>query len=263
MLGAASRSPGRFLRAVFLLLTLAVAMSAVTVAAAASGPLAEDSSSRVPDTAGVEYRTNGKIFGVDPVRGPYACSGTALDTPSRSIVITAGHCIVEGRHWGHELHFVPAYDHGARPFGTFTGTAVYTMPQWRKFENPDFDVAAIEVSPNQLGTLGDVVGGREWTFNRSRFGDFEIFGYPGGAQQGEALRSCVTRGLGSDRLTYPLPGPPTVRGACDMARGSSGGAWLLEGRVDGVTSYGYPFSRGRLFSPYFGSAIGSFLGHLP
>jgi len=233
------------------------------VPTAPAAPLAEDSSTRVLDSAGVEYRTNGKIFGTDPVRGFYACSGTALNTPSRSIVITAGHCVTEAGHSGRHITFVPAYDHGARPFGTFTAAAVYTMPQWRKFNNPDFDVAAIRVNPNQLGALGDVVGGRDWTVNRSRFSDFEIFGYPGGAQQGEALRSCETRGLGSDRLTNRLAGPPTVPGFCDMARGSSGGAWLLDGRVGGVTSYSYPLSLGRLFSPYFGPAVSNFLSHLP
>src|SRR5213595_345487 len=120
MLGAASRQNHGFLRvAVVVLLCLAL-VSASVASPASAEPLAADSSLRVPDVAGVEYRTNGKIFGVDPTQGPYTCSGTALNTPSRSIVITAGHCVVEGRHWGRHLAFVPAYDHGARPFGTFT-----------------------------------------------------------------------------------------------------------------------------------------------
>ncbi len=262
MLGARSRPVTLFLRLTLLLLLLAVAATVRPVTAAAV-TLAEDSSAGVLDPASPEYRTNGKIFGTYPGQGFYTCSGTVLNTPSRSIVITAGHCVTLGGHLAQNLSFVPAYDHGARPFGTFTGAAVHTMPQWRKFNNPDFDVAAIQVDPNELGTLGDVVGVRDWTVNRSRFSEFEIFGYPGGVLQGEALRSCMTRGLGGDRLTNRLPGPPTVPGICDMARGSSGGGWLVEGRVGGVTSYGYPLSHGRLFSPYFGSAVGNFLGHLP
>src|SRR6476619_7728298 len=100
MLGARSRPGALFLRLTLLLLLclLAVAAAGRAVAAAAV-PFAEDSSTRVPDSAGVEYRTNGKIFGIDPGRGFYTCSGTALNTPSRSIVITAGHCVTEGGHW--------------------------------------------------------------------------------------------------------------------------------------------------------------------
>ncbi len=162
--------------------------------AAAAAPIAGESSLRVADAAAVETRTNGKIFGTDPVEGPYTCSGTALGTPSRSIVLTAGHCVVEGHHWGRHIVFVPAYDHGARPFGTFVAGAVYTTKEWRRNEDPDFDVAAIRVKPNRLGTLGDVVGDREWTTGRSRFSSFQIFGYPAGALQGESLRACDTRG---------------------------------------------------------------------
>ncbi|MGE5282829.1 MAG: trypsin-like serine peptidase [Chloroflexota bacterium] len=222
------------------------------------------SSLRVAETDDVENRTNGKIFGVDPVEGPYTCSGTALDTPSESIVLTAGHCVLENGRWGRDIRFVPAYDHGARPFGTFVTQGVYTMRQWRRSENPDFDVAALRVRPDDLGTLGEVVGGREWTSERSRHAEFEIFGYPAGALHGQSLRACETRGLGSDPLTNAFSGPPTVPGLCDMAGGSSGGAWIVNGRyVDGVTSYGYTHQNTRLYSPYFGTAVGRFLAGLP
>jgi len=231
---------------------------------ASAAPAASASSLRVAEASGAETRTNGKIFGVDPVEGPYTCSGTAITTPSRSIVLTAGHCVFEDRRWGTNLVFVPAYDHGRRPFGTFTASSVYTMPQWRQSENPDFDVAAIRVKPSALGRLGDVVGSRGWATDRSRFAKFQIFGYPAGALEGEALRSCDTKGLGSDTFTDVFSGPPTLPGKCDMAGGSSGGAWVVAGGlVDGVTSYGYTHHLGRLYSPYFGDEVGAFLGSLP
>ena len=48
--------------------------------------------------------------------------------------------------------------------------------------------------------------------------------------------------------------------SCDMAAGSSGGAWLFDGEyVNGVTSYGYAGRPTQLFSPYFGPEIGEFL----
>ena len=51
-------------------------------------------------------RTNGRILGFDPREGDYSCSGTALDTPSHSIVLTAGHCVLEQGVVGRELTFI-------------------------------------------------------------------------------------------------------------------------------------------------------------
>jgi Trypsin len=212
----------------------------------------------------VAERMNGRIFGDDPRQGPYSCSGTALDTPSHSIVLTAGHCVVEDWRWGTHIVFVPAFDHGEHPFGTFPADAVYVTPQWRRTENTDFDVAALQVEPSEQGALGDVVGGRGFEFNRPRYLPMQIFGYPAGALDGQELRECDSTGLGSDPLTFPLPGPPTLPTRCNMAAGSSGGAWVTDGNyIDGVTSYSYTSNRAQLFSPYFGSAIGSFLRNLP
>ncbi len=255
-----TRVKGLLARAVLALALIALLAAPATSAA----PVAGASSLRVAEASGAETRTNGKIFAVDPVDGAYTCSGTVLTTPSRSIVLTAGHCVLEDHRWGRDIVFVPAYDHGLRPFGTFAASAVYTMPQWRESENPDYDVAAIKVAPNELGRLGEVVGSRGWATDRSRFADFQIFGYPAGALEGESLRSCDTKGLGSDTFTDAFSGPPTIPGKCDMAGGSSGGAWLVGGGlVDGVTSYGYTHHLGRLYSPYFGDEVGAFLASLP
>jgi len=227
-------------------------------------PAAGASSVRVLNSAEVGARTNGRIFGLDPVTGPYSCSGTALNTPSHSIVLTAGHCAIEKGVEGKRLTFVPAYDHGSRPFGTFEAESIYVMPQWRRRENPDFDVAAMRVKPNELGALTDVVGARGYATGKSRRGAFQIFGYPAARAGGEELRSCRAHGLGLDRLTDRFSGPPTMPASCDMAAGSSGGAWLFGGEfVSGVTSYSYQGRPTQLFSPYFGPQIGAFLRHLP
>ena len=222
------------------------------------------SSTRVANLSEEGTRTNGRILGFDPQDGAYSCSGTALNTPSRSIVLTAGHCVLEHGVTGRSLIFIPAYENGLRPYGTFPVETAYLMPPWRRHENPDFDVAALRVGPSELGLLTDVVGGRGYAINRSRRSVFQIFGYPAAALEGEELRSCRGRGLGSDRLTFAYAGPPTMPGVCDMAGGSSGGAWIVEGKyVAGVTSYGYTGAVNRVYSPYFGDEVGRFLAALP
>jgi len=229
-----------------------------------AGATATASSLKVIDASSIEDRTNGRIFGVDPNEGPYSCSGTSLATPSGSIVLTAGHCVLENGSWGTHLVFVPAFDHQNRPFGTFVATDVFVTRQWARSENSDFDVAALQVEPNALGTLTAAVGARSYTTGRSRFARQQIFGYPAAALNGEELRSCLARGQGEDWSTAGSLGPPPMPAHCDMASGSSGGAWLFEGSlIDGVTSYSYVGNPYRLYSPYFGPAIGDFLAGLP
>ncbi len=229
-----------------------------------SGQAPQVNSIGVLDASAVDERMNGRLFGVDPREGPYSCSGTALDTPSRSIVLTAGHCVVEGRRWGTHLVFIPAFDHGQRPFGTYAADSVHVMLHWRHTENNNFDVAALHVLPNSFGVLDDVVGARGYAYNRSRHIPLQIFGYPAAAAGGQQLRECTSVGLGSDPLTFSMPGPPTLPTRCDMAAGSSGGAWVTaDGLIDGVTSYSYSGDRVHLYSPYFGTSVANFLRRLP
>jgi V8-like Glu-specific endopeptidase len=227
-------------------------------------PVAAGASSPVEDTTVPGVRTNGKVIASIRGEGQHSCSGTALSTPSRSIVLTAGHCVLERGARARKIAFVPAYDHGKRPFGTFKVKAVFVMPQWRRHENPGFDIAALRVRPSSLGYLTDVVGGRRYARSRSRTAAFQIFGYPAARAGGEELRSCRAHGLGTDMFTNRFFGPPTMPASCDMAAGASGGAWLYGGEyVAGVTSYAYQGRPTQLFSPYFGPQIGSFLRRLP
>jgi Trypsin-like peptidase domain len=224
------------------------------------------SSLRVLEASAPQDRANGRVFGFYPGEGPYACSGTSLGTPSGSVVLTAGHCVVEDGVWATHVVFVPAFDHERRPFGTFAATQAYAMSGWRRGGNSDFDVGALRVRRNRLGTLSAAVGAKGWTSSRSRRSQFQIFGYPAaGALDGEELRSCSSPGLGADRNLISFGGPTTVPARCDMAAGSSGGAWLVdEGQlIDGVTSYGYSGVPNRLYSPYFGSQVASFIRGLP
>jgi hypothetical protein len=210
-------------------------------------------------------RTNGRIFGVDPVAGLFSCSGASLATPSGSIVLTAGHCVFDEGRFATHLVFVPAYNRKERPFGTFEVEKVYVPVPWKRSENSDFDLAAMQVAPNSLGTLTTAVGARGWASSRSRFSELQIFGYPAGALEGEVMRSCTTQGSGSDGSLNFLFGPPPMSADCDMASGSSGGAWLVDGGtlIDGVVSYHHIGDRFPHYSPYFGPQIDAFLHRLP
>ena len=228
-------------------------------------PTAGASSIRVGDFSGAGVRTNGRILGFDPRDGDYSCSGTALSTPSRSIVLTAGHCVLEQGSIGRELIFIPAYDHGARPFGTFDVEVAYMMPQWRHSENPDFDVAALRVAPEPARSA-DRRRRRPRLRDRPlpprQLPDLRLPGGGAGGRRDAQLRraqgSAATPSPTASPARRPCPAPATWRAARAAAPGSSAAQY-----VNGVTSYGYAGAGNKVYSPYFGPAIGTFLSQLP
>lgn len=208
------------------------------------------------------YSVNGRLFVRQGDKRGF-CSATAIDTPSRRLVLTAGHCINSGplgrrgrSAWSHYLEFVPAYTNGTAPFGAFVAhrKAVFALPQWVEFGNPNFDVGAVVTAPNAEGVnVADAVGGgATLATDLSRRQDFQTFGYPGGSR---AMQGCASPYVGDDSLTYRIPGPPTIAIRCHWAPGASGGGWLIEEGtvIDGLTSYGKEQDRVHTFSPYFSS----------
>jgi V8-like Glu-specific endopeptidase len=206
------------------------------------------------------FAVNGRLFVRQGEKRGF-CSATAIDTPSRKLVLTAGHCVNSGPEppngqsiWSSFLEFVPAYSGGAAPFGAFIAhrRSVFALRQWVKFGNPNFDVGALVTAPNAEGVdVADAVGGgAAIAADLSRRQDFQTFGYPGNSRW---MQGCESPYVGDDSLTYRIPGPPTIAIRCHWVPGASGGGWLIDegATIDGLTSYGKESDRLHTFGPYF------------
>lgn len=214
----------------------------------------------VPDPEAVQAQ--GRLF-LRYGRARASCSATLINTPQRNVAVTAGHCLYDpfSGVWASNVVFVPGYDHGNRPFGSFQARAAEIMAPWGRRANTNFDVGVVTLRANRLGRPADVVGGSGWATGLSRWRHFDLLGYPGGALRSQEVRLCSSRSYRANRNSFRIPGPPAMRAFCDMARGSSGGGWITTdgtgSYLNGVTSYGVlkPEFRRVLFSPYFGRSV--------
>lgn len=221
---------------------------------------AHASFAQVKEPTALPFAVNGRLF-VRQGKNRGFCSATAIDTPSRKLVLTAGHCVNSGPQppnghtvWSSFLEFVPAYSGGTAPFGAFIAhrKSVFALKQWVELGNPNFDIGAIVTTPNAEGVnVADAVGGgAAIATDLSRKEEFQTFGYPGETRW---MQGCNSPYVGDDVLTYRIPGPPTIAIRCRWTPGASGGGWLIEGGtlIDGLTSYGKSNDRRHTFGPYF------------
>jgi hypothetical protein len=204
------------------------------------------------------YSFNGRIFiKIGNKRG--YCSGTAINSPSRQLVLTAGHCVnagakYRGNLWFRNILFVPAYTAGKAPFGAFPArrSKVFAAPQWTNRNNPDFDVGAFLTHPNNRGIdVADAVGGgAAIALGLPRNQRFASFGYPGNVKR---LQGCNASYIGDDRISFPFPGPPTLGIGCHWAPGASGGGWLIDDgtQINGLNAYLHVNNPSHTYSPYF------------
>jgi hypothetical protein len=225
-----------------------------------SSPLATASFTPVVEPTVPPHAVNGRLFIRQGGKQGF-CSATAINSPTRRLVLTAGHCVnsgPQGLHgnsfWSHYVQFVPAYTDGIAPFGAFVAqrNSVFAPEDWVRSSNPNFDVGAILVSPNAEGVnVADAVGGGvSILFGQTRHQQFQTFGYPGKSRW---MQGCESPYVGDDSQTYMIPGPPTIAIRCHWAPGASGGGWLIdEGTaINGLTSYGKRRDKVHTFSPYF------------
>lgn len=225
-------------------------------------PTATLSARPVAEPTAFPYVTAGRIF-LKTRREKAFCSGVAVDTPTRRLVLTAGHCLTvrEGtaRHPERTryLEFVPAYDRGTAPFGKFVMEIGYVMSRWQQTESPNYDFGAVVTYPNAVGqNVADAVGGgADVALDQPRLQQYTIVGYPGFNQQ--RMRVCNGEYSGHNPFSKGLPGPAQSLADCYLQPGSSGGPWFVgePPQLVGVTSETVQFGRLRRFlsSPYFGS----------
>jgi V8-like Glu-specific endopeptidase len=213
-------------------------------------------SGELTDTLSFPNRVHGKVFFTRPGSGNFVCSGTAVDANNQSTVITAGHCVRFEGNWSTNFAFVPGYQDGNRPYGTWAATEESAPSQWVFSEDFRYDVGAAVVAENGSGqALEEVVGARGILFNQPVSGAVRSRGYPALSPfDGSKLRYCDSNLGHRDPLTSS---PQTMGIGCDMNGGSSGGGWVIDdggnGSVISVNSYTRAGTPEVMYGPYFGS----------
>lgn len=186
----------------------------------------------------------------------YVCSGNAVVSANESTVSTAGHCLNEGPGaFATRWVFVPAYENGSAPYGSFAATELVTTSQWSNDGDITYDTGFAVVSNSNGSTLTDTVGASGVAFNQPRGEYYTAYGYPAASPfNGETLQSCA--GSASDD---PFGQTQSQGISCDMTGGSSGGPWFLgtgsSTYQNSVNSFGYNTVRNTMFGPYWGSVI--------
>jgi V8-like Glu-specific endopeptidase len=184
-----------------------------------------------------ESAVAGKVYFHKPSGGDWQCSGSALNSPSKQLVITAGHCVHEGQggDWMQNWTFVPRYRSGSRPFGTFAAKQLRTFNSWASSSDLSRDVGMVTTWPLNGNQLVNVVGGHGLNWNWGNSVAITILAYPANANNGEVQQWC--QGTTADG------GGGTIEIPCNFNGGSSGGGWLMSfddstglGQVDGVMS---------------------------
>jgi V8-like Glu-specific endopeptidase len=239
----------------------------VPLSTSTSGSSASSAFGEVGDPTAVESRWNGVIF-FRVGRSLGRCSGTSVNAPNSSVVITAAHCVnsggPRGQWYRNQWVFVPGYRYGQRPFGVFPAVWLDTTRPWRGSGSENFDVGAAAVARNERGErLADAVGGTGIAWGLKARQTFDVHGYPVAPPfDGETQRLCSqTPFLGHDAMSFLAPGPLNLAVDCDVTGGASGGGWTIRGDVlNGVTNYGYGDDPATDFGAYFGKEVGRLYG---
>jgi hypothetical protein len=211
--------------------------------------------------------TNGKVFFRNQSDGlDYVCSGSAVASASKRLVVTAGHCVHggPGGTWHANWVFAPGYDHGPGPHGTFQSATFRVLDDWTAFGATaggfNSDVAFVTTNTNELGqTVVDAVGGHGLSNGGEHVFDASLFGYPVNLESGQVMSACAgttePRSIGFAYLFVSISG-------CNFGGGASGGPWLHQynnatglGYVRSVSSFGPSDSTEFISGPYFDQRV--------
>jgi V8-like Glu-specific endopeptidase len=168
-----------------------------------------------PYTANFNSRVTGKIFFVDPRDGlSYVCSGSVINSSGKSVVSTAAHCVFQGaanQHlWSLNLIFVPSYDNGDDPLGTWSAATFWIPTSYFNHGNDgvvhEDDIASVAIQQLNGQRITNVVGGLGWVPNNAGvINGFVSHGYPQERYGGQNQLWCLGNGRdagGFNGVTY-------------------------------------------------------------
>ncbi|WP_147341486.1 trypsin-like serine peptidase [Actinomadura logoneensis] len=195
-------------------------------------------------TVGAVFFNNGK--------GNHYCTASVVHSYSKSLLLTAAHCIHGGRGGGysHNVAFVPKFDNGKRPYGIWSAKMLMVDKRWASNSDPDLDYGFIAVYPRGGRKIEQVVGYNKLAINQGVGNWVNIAGYPSRSNRPIFCKTKTAR-----QWKYQ------IRMDCTgFYGGTSGSPWLLwynskshTGYVNGVVG-GYQEGGSvswRSYSPYF------------
>lgn len=151
------------------------------------------------------------------VSSAHTCTAAVVASPAQDVVVTAAHC-VSGTGVG--AVFVPGYDEGKMPYGSWQVRAAYVAPGWLNDRDPHADYAFLVVSPSATNatnrTVESVVGGSTLSHSAAPGQVVTMAGYVAGRDDDPVICS------GSVYLTAAFP---TID-CPGYADGTSGSPWL-------------------------------------
>lgn len=180
----------------------------------------------VPETAGKVFFTyKGKN---------YVCSGAAINSSTKNVVSTAGHCVHggKGEGWHANITFAPGYYNGLSDSGLWNWKTAHTFKGWTDSSDSSRDQAFFTVHPRNGRTLVDTVGGNGLSYNYSHSQTgVRIWGWPAEhPYDGTTPYYCDGNTkkwhFWSNDMVMP----------CGMTGGASGGPWLRS-RIDANLGY--------------------------
>ncbi|MBE3014640.1 hypothetical protein IL992_36510 [Microbispora sp. NEAU-D428] len=200
--------------------------------------------------------TSGKVFFVGADGQPHWCTGTAVQSPYRNVVATAGHCVYDIERTGSMLGkwvFVPGYSGAKTPEVLYVGKQAFAHYDFGVYGDYDRDVAFVNVYNGVVssssgvltdsGRLGENVGGQGLAYNQPTASSVDVFGYPAGPNPdgtrpytGQTLERSTGSTFAVRLLDLPADQPVGVDSPF-TGEGSLGSSWLY--RYSGDARIGY------------------------
>jgi V8-like Glu-specific endopeptidase len=221
-------------------ITVATAAATVLWPLASAAPAADTTLAADLSGPAVTAPAVGALFTVSNGRpGTHFCTASVVDSPAGDLLITAAHCMAAYARTDPAVVFVPGYDQGAAPYGTWTVTRVFVDAAWASSASPDDDVAFLTVAPSGGTAVEDVAGGERLGTGPAAGQVVHVTGYPDASEDPVSCRNYATA-FGGGQLQFDCDGySDGTSGSPFLARaGTAGPADTVIGVIGGYEQGG-------------------------
>lgn len=182
----------------------------------------------VPQPGGPASFT-GALF-TEGLDGDHFCTATVVHSPGRNLIVTAGHCLLDGEQGAGGAVFAPAYANGVAPYGTWKLEQVFEDDRWSAGTDDDYDLAFARLAPDAGGRAVEDVTGAAALDTSGRAGEeVTVTGYPADRKVPRTCTAVAVR-VSSTQQRFDC---------ADFPGGTSGSAWIArDSKIIGILTGG-------------------------